>query len=129
LLLAGRLNLQLTGPRTWHNISPYLYGGLGIAIETSTTPFCPTIEPRPLECEIQPRERFDYGTSFLGQIGIGAIWLPANRLGLRVTFDNNIWKLDTPAGFYDETSTIFPVPSSSDWTNNLQLTAGLFFWF
>jgi len=129
LLLSGRLNLQLTGSRTWHNIGPYVYGGLGIAIETSTSPGClpgPTV---PTECQLQPRERFDYGTSFLGQLGIGAIWLPRKRLGLRVTFDNSIWKLNTPNGFYDETSTVFPVPPSSDWTNNLQLTGGLFFWF
>lgn len=129
LLLSGRLNLQLTGSRTWHNIAPYLYGGLGIAIETSTSPSCLPGPTRPTECQLQPRERFDYGTSFLGQIGIGAIWLPGKRLGVRFTVDNSIWKLDTPAGFYDETSTIFPIPPASDWTNNFQLTAGLFLFF
>ncbi len=129
LLLTGRLNLQLTGSRTWHNITPYLYGGLGIAIETGGAPSClpgATLHP---ECRLLPRERFDFGTSFIGQFGLGAIWLPGQRLGLRFSFDNSIWKLDTPAGFYDETSTVFPVPSASDWTNNLQLTAGLFFFF
>ncbi len=128
LVLNGRLNLQLTGSRTWHNITPYVYGGLGIAIETGGSPNCLTGSTHP-DCQLVPRERFDFGTSFVGQIGLGAIWLPGRRLGLRLTFDDSIWKLNTPAGFYDQTSTIFPVPSSSDWTNNLQLTAGLFFFF
>ena len=128
LLLSGRLNLQLTGSRTWHNIAPYFYGGLGIVIETSTTTCLPGPNLPP-ECQPQPRERFSYGTSFLGQLGIGAIWLPGNRLGLRVTLDDSIWKLDTPVGFFDETSTVFPVPPASDWTNNIQLTTGLFFFF
>ncbi|MGD8698648.1 MAG: hypothetical protein PVJ43_05120 [Gemmatimonadales bacterium] len=129
LLLTGHLNLQLTGSRTWHNITPYVYGGLGIAIETGGAPSClpgATLHP---ECLLLPRERFDFGTSFVGQIGIGAMWLPRQRLGLRFTLDDSIWKLNTPVGFYDETSTIFPVPSATDWTNNFQLTAGLFFWF
>lgn len=130
LLLTGRLNLQLTGSRTWHNITPYIYGGLGIAIETGGAPVClpgATIHP---ECQLLlPRERFEFGTSFVGQFGIGAFWLPGKRFGLRFTADDSIWKLDTPVGFYDETSTVFPVPSASDWTNNFQLTAGLFFWF
>jgi hypothetical protein len=128
MLLAGRLKLQLTGSRTWHRLVPYVYGGLGLVFNVSGGPSC-FAEPSQTNCQVPARERLDFGTSFLGQIGVGVIWLPRERLGLRVTFDDSIWKLNTPDGFYDETSTLFPVPPRSDWTNNLQLTAGLYFWF
>ncbi len=127
-LLAGRLKLQLTGSRTWHRLVPYVYGGLGIVFDVSSNPSC-FAEPSQANCQVPARERLDFGTGFLGQIGLGVIWLPSERLGLRVTFDDSIWKLSTPDGFYDDTSTLFPTPPRSDWTNNLQLTAGLFFWF
>jgi hypothetical protein len=128
LLLAGRLKLQLTGARTWHRLVPFVYGGLGVAFDVSSTPSC-FAEPSHPNCQVPARDRFDFGTSFLGQIGLGVIWLPGETLGLRMTFEDSIWKLNTPDGFYDETSTVFPTPSSSDWTNNLQLTAGLYYWF
>ncbi len=68
LLLTGRLNLQLTGSRTWHNITPFIYGGLGIAIETGELQL-PTGATHP-ECLLLPRERFDLAPASLGSSGL-----------------------------------------------------------
>ncbi len=129
LLLAGQLRLQLTGSRTWHNLVPFFYGGAGAAFDVSSTPSCDFSNRDDPTCNLDPPERFDFGVSFMGQIGLGVIWLPFRRIGFRLTFDDTIWRLTTPDGYYAETSTIFPVPPKQDWTNNLQLAVGAYYWF
>lgn len=128
LLVAGRVNLNLTGTRTWHRLAPYLFGGLGIAIEVSGSPQC-AIQFRRPDCQIEPRERFDFGTSFVFQLGIGTVWLPSQRFGIRLEFLDNMWRLKTPPGYYDPGVTVTPVPPSSDWTNNFELSLTLSIWF
>jgi hypothetical protein len=130
LLLTGQLQLFLTGTRKWHNLIPYVFGGLGAAFDVTGLPSCLGTDPnKPADCRLQPRERFAFGTSFMGQIGIGLIWLPGQRIGFRFTADDSIWRLSTPDGYYDETSTVRPIPPAKNWTNNIQLTLGVYYWF
>ncbi|UCC71042.1 MAG: hypothetical protein JSV86_11660 [Gemmatimonadota bacterium] len=128
LLVAGRFNLNLTGTRTWHRLVPYLSGGLGIAFELTGATTCFEGSTNP-DCQIEPRERFDFGTSFLLQLGFGTVWLPRQRIGVRLEFLNHIWRLATPPGYYDPGVTIVPIPSGKDWTNNLELGLTLSYWF
>ncbi len=128
LLIAGRLQLYLTGSRTWHNLIPFVYGGLGAAIDATNDPSC-LLDLRPLPCRVAFEDRFDFGTSFMGQMGLGTIWVPRQKLGLRLTVENTIWKLSTPDGFFDPDANIQPLPPSTDWTNNLQVALGLYYWF
>jgi hypothetical protein len=128
VLLVGRLQLYLTGSRSWHNLIPFVYGGLGAAFDVSDNPSC-LLDLRPLPCKVGPRDRFEFGTSFMGQMGLGAIWVPRQKLGIRITIDNTIWRLSTPDGFFDAGRNIDPVPPPKDWTNNLQLAFGLYYWF
>lgn len=130
LLLTGQLQLFLTGTRKWHNLIPYVLGGVGAAFDVTGLPSCFSTDPnRPADCRLQSRERFEFGTSFMGQIGLGLIWLPRQRIGLRFTADDSIWRLSTPDGYYDETSTVRPIPPAKQWTNNIQLTLGVYYWF
>lgn len=127
LLVAGRINLNLTGSRTWHNLGPYLHGGIGIAIDLSGATSCPpSTEP---DCEIRARERFDFGTSFLMQLGFGTVWIPRQRFSLRVEGLDRIWRIQTPTGYYDPSITIRPIPQASDWTNNWEISLTLSYWF
>ncbi|HSG82808.1 MAG TPA: hypothetical protein VLC48_11180 [Gemmatimonadota bacterium] len=128
LLLSGRLQFNLTGARTWNRLAPYLIGGLGIAIDVTGDINCLT-EPERATCQISPAERFDFGTSFMGQIGIGTAIIVSDRIGARVTFEDNIWKLSTPEGWFFSGNNLDPFPSDTDWTNNLQLTLVLSYWF
>jgi hypothetical protein len=105
LLVAGRINLNLTGTRTWHDLVPYFLGGIGVAIEVSGNTSCPSTAP---DCQIRARERFDFGTSFLMQLGLGTVWLPRQRLSLRLEALDNIWRITTPVGYYDPGVTRFP---------------------
>ncbi|MGD2154846.1 MAG: hypothetical protein PVG79_16380 [Gemmatimonadales bacterium] len=126
LLVTGRINLNLTGPRTWHNLGPYLLGGIGIAIDLSGATNCPSTAP---DCQIEARERFDFGTSFVLQLGVGTVWIPRQRISLRVEALNDIWRIKTPPGYYDPGITIFPIPPPSDWTNNWEIGLILSYWF
>ncbi len=127
-LIAGRLTLNLTGSRTWNKLMPYATIGLGIAIDLTSDPACvvATTDPR---CQIEARERFDFGSSLLGQIGFGSAWLPTSRIGARFELLNSIWRLETPIGYFSENVALDPIPPETDWTNNLQLSLVLSYWF
>ncbi len=126
--IGGRLQLNLTGSRTWHNLMPFLFLGGGLAIELTADPGCTIDSPRP-DCQVLRRERFDFGNSFLGQAGVGTAWYTGGRLGARITLHDNIWRLETPEGFFDPGDDLDPVPPEDDWTNNFQLTIALTYWF
>lgn len=128
VMLSGRLQFNLTGARSWHRLAPYVIGGLGIAIDVTGDINCITEPDRPT-CQIALRDRFDFGTSFLGQFGIGTAVILSDRLGARFTIEDNIWKLKTPAGYFDPNIEIRPFPPDTDWTNNFQVTALLSYWF
>ncbi len=123
LLLAGQLHLVLTGTRTWHNIAPYVIAGLGIAIDLTGEPFCPGGSTRP-QCQVAVRERFEFGSTFMGTAGLGLIWMPSERLGMRLAVTDDIWRLRAPGEFFD-----LGLAPETDWTNNFELSAGLSLWF
>ncbi len=128
LLIAGRLHFNLTGARTWHNLIPYFFGGAGMAIDLTGEPIC-LFEPNDVRCGVRPEDRYNFKSSFLGQFGVGFAWLPGARWGARITFNDNIWKIRTPDGFFDPDVQLDPFPPDTDWTNNWQLAAALTFWF
>jgi len=128
LLLAAQLKLQLTGGRTWHRLAPYFYGGVGAAFDVTSETSC-IDDPFQTNCRLPARDRFSFGTQFMGQFGFGTIWLPTKRIGLRLTIDDTIWRLTTPVGFYDEGTQMVPLPPAKEWTNNIQLTIGAYYWF
>lgn len=123
LLISGQLHLVLTGSRTWHNFAPYVIGGLGIVIELTGDPTCAPESTLP-DCQLVVRERFDFGTSFLGTGGLGLMWVPSQRLGLRLQVTDLFWRIRAPGEFFD-----LGLAPDSDWTNNIELSAGLGFWF
>ncbi len=128
VLITGRLMFSLTGARTWHKIVPYLLGGIGIAIDVTGNPSC-VLDRSDIECQIFPEDRYNFDKSFLAQFGAGFVWLPTQRFGLRFTFHDNFWRISAPDGFFDPEAMLDPVPPDAEWTNNLQLTAGLQWWF
>ena len=128
LLVSGRLNITLTGPRTWHNLAPYLIGGVGMIFELSGSAKCFEDSTDP-DCELLPRERFEFGSSFVWQIGFGTAWLPTERLGLRLEVSDDIWRLKTPPGWYDVGLGPWPIPPAKDWTNNWQFGLAVTYWF
>jgi hypothetical protein len=116
LLLQAALRFDLTGPRTWYNLMPYLLVGGGAVIPVRAEQ--PELEP-PLPVDA----RFRFGTSFAGQLGGGVEWLAARNLGIQADFRNYLWRLTTPSAFLEVEDV--PAVPSEQWTQNLTLSAGL----
>lgn len=115
LLAQAGLRLNLTGARTWYGFQPFVLLGAGVAVDVAGS----TAE----ESELDPAQRYDFGTSFAGSFGAGVDWFPTSRVSLRVDARNLLWKLRVPDAFL-ETQNGRGLPGS-EWEQNLAVTAGL----
>jgi hypothetical protein len=118
LIVTATLRFTLTGARTWHGIAPYVVLGGGLAIATSE-------EETPITIAVDNRYTFDH--EFMGQIGFGAAVFLGERWALRLSVLDDLWKIDAPRGLQDVN--LLPTAPSSEWTHNLELSAGLHFHF
>jgi hypothetical protein len=129
--MIAQLNLQLalTGARSLHRFQPYILLGGGIMLGIS--------EERS-EHFIDPTEsafRFELGTAPALTIGLGAEWDISSKLGLGFEVRDNIWRIKAPDAFFlpDVLAGIVesgaPAPKESEWLNNIELTAGLYYYF
>ncbi|HUF50858.1 MAG TPA: outer membrane beta-barrel protein [Longimicrobiales bacterium] len=115
LTAMGNLRFNLTGARTWHGFQPFVIVGAGMALDLASA--------SAIEEDMQPNQRFDFGTSFAGQLGVGADWFPSPRVSIRVDARDMFWKLPVPEAFlFTENGARFP---RSDWEQNFALAAGL----
>ncbi|HEY8470706.1 MAG TPA: hypothetical protein VIL18_13730 [Longimicrobiales bacterium] len=110
LLLAG-LRFNLTGPRTYRNLQPYLLAGGGAVIELSD-------EDR--GTDLPSDARFDFGTSFAGHLGGGVEWFAMRRLGLRLDGRLVFWEIDLPRAFQTEV----PRAPDDEWVQHFYVSAG-----
>jgi hypothetical protein len=115
LTLNASLRFNLTGPRTWHGIQPFVAFGAGTALDLSGN--------SATDADVVSDARFDFGTSFAGQLGGGIEWFPSDRLSLRVDARNVLWKLKTPVPFV----VIDPTGRTpeSEWIQNGFFTVGI----
>jgi hypothetical protein len=119
LTVMGNLRVNLTGARTWNSIQPFVLLGAGVALNLAGE----TAQ----EAELDPTQRFDFGTSFAGQFGAGADWFPTSRVSLSLDARNMLWKLNAPDAFrLTENGRRF---AGSEWEQNLAVTVGLSFHF
>lgn len=118
--LDARIKFSLTGRRTWHGIGPYALVGGGMAIDLAGS--------SELETEAVPeaRDRYEFGTSFLGVLGAGVRWVPVDHLVIRTDGGLNLWQVDTPDGWGDEGRNLPDIdsPPESEWVSGLSLTIG-----
>jgi hypothetical protein len=91
MVLMASVRFNLTGPRTWHQLQPFVTFGVGAALDLSGT----SAEDE----RVAPDVRFDFGTSFAGYFGGGIEWFPRDRLSLRVEARNVLWKVNSPFPF------------------------------
>ncbi len=116
VLATAALRFNLTGPRTYHGILPYLLFGLGAALDVSGS--------SPAETDLGSDIQFNFGTSFTGVLGGGSEFAVGDHLALRVDARNLLWKLKTPRAFLLKSDQALLLPAD-EWAQNLSLTAGL----
>lgn len=111
----ARIKFALNGRRTWHGLGPYILLGGGLVFDLAGD--------QALDEALDPPDRFGFGTQFLGVLGGGARWVPADHFQLRTDGVLNLWQLNNPDGFRDPTRGFEDV-SESEWVNGLSITVG-----
>ena len=114
LLLNGSLRFNLTGPRTWHQLQPYVLFGAGAIVDLTGTSDLDEMLPVDV--------RYDFGTSFAGQFGGGVEWFPSQRLTFRFDVRDVLWKINTPTAFL--LSRLGEETTPDQWTSNFLFSAG-----
>jgi hypothetical protein len=128
LLIEASLQFALTGARTYRKIQPYFLLGGGILQGLSTEVSDVLASPK------QPFE-YEIGTSGMVHIGLGAEYDISPRLGLAVEARDNLWHISTPDGWFQlnvlenilDSGAV--APDQATWTNNIELTATLYYYF
>lgn len=112
LFLQGGFRFNLTGPRTYHHLRPFLLatGGIATAVRDDHP------EERFLST---PTAAFRFGTSFAAQVGGGIEWFVVPHVSLRVEARDLFWELDTPQAFRLQGE------REDDWVHNLFLSASV----
>jgi outer membrane protein with beta-barrel domain len=118
LMIDARMKFSFVGRRTWHKLSPFFTAGAGIAIDSSS--------PSDLDLVLLPRDVFDFGTSFLGTLGLGSRWFPSDALAFRGDWLFSLWKIDTPPGYADPDRGFIGV-ADGEWVWGASFTVSLLY--
>ncbi|MEX0893708.1 MAG: outer membrane beta-barrel protein [Gemmatimonadota bacterium] len=117
-LVLGQVGLRfdMVGPRTWHGFTPFLRAGGGVAIDLSGT-------DDNLEGDLPASARFDFGTTFAGELAGGVEYYFSPNVGVRVDARTLLWKLEVPDEFrlLEQERGV----TSASWEQQYVLTAGL----
>lgn len=119
LLLDATLRFNVTGPRTWYHMQPYLMLGVGGALATSSDNAAEADLPPDLQLQV----RFRNG--FTGHLGAGVEVHLSDRLTVRADARDLLWKLHLPLDFL----TTGRVIDDQQWVQTAQLSLGLGFRF
>ena len=113
------IRFDITGPRTWHNLQPYVLLGAGGVFRTSTS----NEVEQGLPTDVDLRVRFENGVT--GQLGAGVEWHLGDRFGLRMEARDLLWQVDVPSGFLQPGRVI----DDSEWVQTAHLSLGLSYRF
>jgi len=97
LLLETGFLFHLTGPRTVHNVAPFVGVNAGYARAITGND--------PQESDIPAQERYDFGPSFALGVSGGTDLFLTRRVALRLELDGRLWRESAPAGFRSVTQT------------------------
>ncbi len=117
LILDVRLRFDLTGPRTWHGLTPFVLAGGGFALDIAPDP---EAQEEPL---LLADDRFRFGNSFTGLLGGGIAWFPVPDFVVRLDAGLFIWQLRSPSGFRNPERG-FEGVEEKEWVSGPSLTLG-----
>ncbi|MEJ2546425.1 MAG: outer membrane beta-barrel protein [Gemmatimonadota bacterium] len=130
LLAEVYVQLALTGARSVKKLQPYLLFGGGILQGLSEEVSSKFAAPG------EDLYRFEIGTTPSIGVGVGVEWDISDRLGLGAEFRDHIWRFKSPEAFLFPPTNLpnfsasgVEAPKESFWTNNLELSATLSYYF
>ncbi|MBI4546181.1 MAG: hypothetical protein HY703_13365 [Gemmatimonadetes bacterium] len=116
-LATASLRFDVTGPRTYRGLLPYILFSAGAAFELG--------RDEQADQAVPAEARFRFGTTFAGQVGVGLELFATRRLAVHVDLRDMFWELEAPAGFVTATGRV----PQQEWVQNFVLTAGLSYRF
>lgn len=119
LSVTAAMRFDLTGPRTWHRLQPYVALGGGVAFDLAGD--------ADVEATMPEDVRFDFGTRFLGVVGGGVEAHVSRRITASFDARTQLWKLNTPEPFLFGEPGLYRPPD--EWTQNLILSGSVQFRF
>ena len=114
-LAQASLRFQITGQRTWNGMLPFILLGAGLAAEVKND--------HDADEAVPSEARFDFGTTFAGQLGAGIEFFPVSGLAIRIDARNILWQLKTPQAL--QLRDIGRTLPAEEWTNNLTGSVGI----
>jgi opacity protein-like surface antigen len=114
-LVQASLRFQVTGQRTWNGMLPFILLGAGLGLQAQ--------DDDDADEGVPSEGRFDFGTSFAGQIGAGIEFFPVSGLAIRIDARNILWQLETPQALQQrDVGRTLP---AEEWTNNITASVGI----
>ncbi len=107
------IRFDLTGPRTWHRLQPYLLGGAAVVVRARTD--------EAADSAVASNFRYRPGTRFAVQVGAGIEWIPTPGIGIRLDARDYLWRVKTPTGFLVYSLTV----PDKEWLQHYAVSLGL----
>lgn len=121
-LVQAALRFNITGPRAYYGLQPFLLVGGGGIMDVSDSE--DAFRDQLVADDVVAEEVvFDFGTSFAAQIGAGIEWFATRRITVRADVRDVFWQIATPAAFRDQNI------ASEEWLQNFAFMLGLSYRF
>lgn len=118
----ARFRFSLTGRRSWNRLTPFVFLGAGLAFDIQGD--------QQEDQALQPEDRYEFGTRFLGTAGAATRIFITDRIVGRVEAGLRLYQIETPSGFLDTSRglELGDVPED-EWVNSPTLSVGLSYLF
>jgi hypothetical protein len=100
---------QLTGPRTWHGLAPFVGGSIGAAVNLASRSAAETAAVAGEDQLVR------FGPAFAVGGSAGTDWFITDRLSIRASGRAILWRFSTPAGLAGD---------GTSWLRNYGVTIG-----
>lgn len=127
--LQAAVQLALTGARTWHGVQPYAVVGGGLMVGVNQE------ESAVFADTVPETVRYKINTLPTVHVGVGTEWFLNDTFSLGFELRDQLRRIKTPDAFFRQEvlnrieELGLTAPTESDWTHNLELTAGLWYYF
>ena len=111
------LRFNLTGPRTWNGLAPFVVGMGGLVGDARGT--------FDEEEDVREEALFRFGPSFAVGAGLGTDWFPTSNASIRVEAQTRLWRMTTPTGFLGGN----PTAERREWNPVVSVSVGGAFHF
>jgi hypothetical protein len=120
-MIDASLRFDITGPRTWYRLQPFVLLGVGGVLRVGSDNTVETTELPENRTDLYVR----FQNGFTGSIGAGIEWHASDRFTLVAEARDLLWQIDVPDGFFLQGRNI----DDQEWVQTGHFSLGLAFRF